>query len=104
MLFVFFADAEKLIEVKKITARRKKVFIKNITTGLSKPPQYFSLNAKINKQGYESLDDVMQNVKGWIEQIKPLMDFDAKDNPPRIVYNNEWLSKFENELTQKSFF
>src|SRR6185437_1032673 len=35
-------------------------FIKELTTGLSKPPQYFPLNAKINREGYESLDDVMK--------------------------------------------
>lgn len=34
-------------------------FIKSITSGLSKPPQYFPLNAKINSQGYSSLDEVM---------------------------------------------
>lgn len=35
-------------------------FVKAITSGLSRPPQYFQLNAKINKQGYASLDDVLQ--------------------------------------------
>jgi hydroxyacylglutathione hydrolase len=34
-------------------------FIKSITSGLSKPPQYFPLNAKINSEGYSSLDEVM---------------------------------------------
>jgi len=37
--------------------------------------------------------EVAQNVKSWISQIKPLMDFDTKENPPQIVYNSEWLSK-----------
>jgi tyrosyl-tRNA synthetase len=41
--------------------------------------------------------EVMENVKGWVEQIKPLMDFDAKENPPVIVYNHEWLSKLTME-------
>ncbi|MGB3074013.1 MAG: rhodanese-like domain-containing protein [Chitinophagales bacterium] len=35
-------------------------FIKAITSGLSKPPQYFPLNARINRLGYSSLDDVLQ--------------------------------------------
>lgn len=35
-------------------------FVKAITYGLSRPPQYFQLNAKINKQGYASLDEVLQ--------------------------------------------
>lgn len=36
---------------------------------------------------------VKDNVQGWLEQIKPLMDFEDKENPPRILFNNEWLSK-----------
>src|SRR3990167_2718425 len=36
---------------------------------------------------------VRENVKSWVVQSKPLMDFDAKENPPRILYNSEWLSK-----------
>lgn len=35
-------------------------FIKAVTDGLIAPPQYFSVNARINKEGYESLDDVLQ--------------------------------------------
>lgn len=44
-----------------------------------------------------SLEEVKANVKDWIEQIKPLMDFDAKDNPPQIKYNHDWLSKLSME-------
>lgn len=39
-----------------------------------------------------SADEVNQNVEQWVNQIRPLMDFDAEDNPPRIVFNSEWLS------------
>ena len=38
-------------------------------------------------------EQVRENVKSWIEQIKPLMNFDDKENPPRILYNSEWLLK-----------
>ncbi len=34
----------------------KEAFIKALTDGLSSPPAYFSINAQINKEGYESLD------------------------------------------------
>lgn len=37
----------------------QEAFVKTVTEGLSKPPAYFPLNAKINKQGYDSMDDVM---------------------------------------------
>lgn len=38
----------------------KEEFIKEVTEGLLPPPQYFAKNAKLNKQGYESIDQVMQ--------------------------------------------
>ena len=38
----------------------KEAFIKVVTEGLAAPPQYFPINAMINKQGYESLDAVLQ--------------------------------------------
>jgi hydroxyacylglutathione hydrolase len=35
-------------------------FIKAVTDGLAAPPQYFSINARINKEGYGSLDEVLE--------------------------------------------
>ncbi|MDE3236247.1 MAG: MBL fold metallo-hydrolase, partial [Bacteroidota bacterium] len=35
-------------------------FIKAVTEGLTTPPQYFPINAKINKEGYESLNAVLE--------------------------------------------
>ncbi|WP_276132750.1 MBL fold metallo-hydrolase [Polluticoccus soli] len=37
----------------------KEEFVKVVTEGLSTPPAYFPINAKINREGYESLEDVM---------------------------------------------
>lgn len=37
----------------------KEDFIKAVTDGLAAPPQYFPVNAKINKEGYESLNTVL---------------------------------------------
>ena len=51
----------------------KEEFIKAITEGLEAPPQYFPLNAKINKEGYESLDHILE--KG----LKPLSVEDFKN-------------------------
>ncbi len=39
----------------------KEEFVKAVTDGLDLPPQYFFINAKINKEGYESLDGVLEN-------------------------------------------
>jgi hydroxyacylglutathione hydrolase len=52
-------------------------FIKAVTDGLDIPPQYFSINARINKEGYESLDEVLetgltalaiQEFKDWLKK------------------------------------
>ncbi len=38
----------------------KEEFIKEVTTGILPPPQYFPKNAQMNKMGYESIDSVME--------------------------------------------
>jgi glyoxylase-like metal-dependent hydrolase (beta-lactamase superfamily II)/rhodanese-related sulfurtransferase len=38
----------------------KEEFIKEVTSGLAQPPAYFPLNVMMNKEGYESIDDVME--------------------------------------------
>ncbi|HET9058062.1 MAG TPA: rhodanese-like domain-containing protein [Chitinophagaceae bacterium] len=41
----------------------KEEFVKEVTAGLLPPPAYFPLNVMLNKQGYESIDDVMKRGK-----------------------------------------
>jgi glyoxylase-like metal-dependent hydrolase (beta-lactamase superfamily II)/rhodanese-related sulfurtransferase len=57
----------------------KKDFIEAITEGLAAPPQYFPINAKINKEGYDSLDEIVS--KGTkqlsIPEFKKLIKEDA---------------------------
>ena len=54
----------------------KEAFIKAVTEGLAAPPQYFPINAKINKEGYESLDAIMKkslnplNIPAFKEKAK----------------------------------
>ena len=38
----------------------KPEFIKEVTDGLAAPPAYFPLNVMMNKEGYESIDEVME--------------------------------------------
>ncbi|WP_308993324.1 MBL fold metallo-hydrolase [Mariniflexile litorale] len=38
----------------------KTEFIKEVTDGLLPPPQYFPLNVKMNKEGYEDVEDVIE--------------------------------------------
>lgn len=43
-----------------LKAASKQEFIKAVTEGLAEPPSYFAVNAQINKQGYESLEAVLE--------------------------------------------
>lgn len=43
-----------------LKAKTKGEFIKSVTDGIAAPPQYFPINAKINKEGYDSLDGVLE--------------------------------------------
>jgi hydroxyacylglutathione hydrolase len=45
----------------------KSEFVKELTTGILPPPQYFAKNAQLNKQGYSSFDDVMSTGKKALE-------------------------------------
>jgi len=38
----------------------KAEFVYEVTDGLTTPPKYFPLNVKLNKQGYESFDDIVK--------------------------------------------
>lgn len=38
----------------------KAEFVKEVTTGLMPPPAYFPLNVALNKQGYDSIDEVVK--------------------------------------------
>lgn len=54
----------------------KEDFIKAVTDGLVAPPQYFPINAKINKEGYETLNAIMEKaLKGLsVEAFKTKME------------------------------
>jgi hydroxyacylglutathione hydrolase len=41
-------------------AGTKEQFIKEVTDGITAPPQYFPINAMINKEGYDSLDAILK--------------------------------------------
>lgn len=54
----------------------KEEFIKEVTTGLVEPPQYFPKNAVMNKMGYESIDEVLDrgvlplDVKQFVDVVE----------------------------------
>ena len=55
-----------------LQAGSKEAFIKAVTEGLTAPPQYFPINARINKEGYESFSAVLENA------LQPLSVADIK--------------------------
>ena len=38
-------------------------------------------------------DEVKENFKGWVDQVKNIADFDDSENPFLVKYNSEWLGK-----------
>ncbi len=55
-------------------AGTKEDFIRLVTDGIAAPPHYFPINAKINKEGYDSLDNVLVNgLRGLsVEEFKKM--------------------------------
>jgi glyoxylase-like metal-dependent hydrolase (beta-lactamase superfamily II)/rhodanese-related sulfurtransferase len=43
-----------------LKAGNKEEFITAVTEGLTEPPQYFPINAKINREGYDSINNVLE--------------------------------------------
>ena len=78
----------------------KDEFVKSITTGLSAPPQYFPLNAAINKKGYESLDMVMN------KNVTPLSVDDVENEIANgaIVLDTRHQDVFEKGFVPGSVF
>jgi tyrosyl-tRNA synthetase len=38
-------------------------------------------------------EEVQENFKGWVEQVKNIIDFNDKENPFLVKYNSDWLGK-----------
>lgn len=67
------------------------VLIGDFTARIGDPTERATARKQLTRE------EILVNVKSWVEQIKPLMDFDAKVNPPKIMYNNDWLAKLTME-------
>ncbi len=69
----------------------KEDFVKAVTEGLAAPPNYFPINAKINKEGYESLDNVLE--KGMTVLDIPAFKVITKD-PELIILDTRKATEF----------
>lgn len=75
-------------------------FITAVTTGLDAAPAYFSINAKINSEGYDGLDEVKR--KG----LTPLnvTDFKLKIDNDILVLDTRSAAEFSNGFVPGSLF
>jgi rhodanese-related sulfurtransferase len=70
-------------------------FIKAVTEGLGDPPSYFQMNAKINKEGYSSLEDVKQkgltplSITGLKDKFKE--DVVLLDTRPAALFSSGYI-------------
>lgn len=62
-----------------LQAMTKEEFIAVVTEGLAEPPTYFAMDALLNKQGYESIEQVLtKNTKPLtVEEFEKAMDSDT---------------------------
>ena len=73
-------------------------FIKSVTEGLAAPPQYFPINAQINKEGYEALNAILE--KGLtplsVAEVKLLINQDnyiLLDTRPADVFTQGFVPR-----------
>jgi hypothetical protein len=70
--------------------KTKLEFVAAVTDGLEAPPEYFPINARINKEGYDNIDELV--AKGTeelsIQEFKDLIERDAiiLDTRPATVF------------------
>jgi glyoxylase-like metal-dependent hydrolase (beta-lactamase superfamily II)/rhodanese-related sulfurtransferase len=59
-----------------LKAESRTAFILAVTDGLAEPPSYFPINAKINKEGYDSLDQILEKALRplSVEEVRKAID------------------------------
>lgn len=83
-----------------LQAESKDAFIKAVTEGLAAPPQYFPINARINKEGYDSLDEVLQRGTKALS----VEDFKAKVTAGAIILDTRAADLFTQGFVPDSIF
>ncbi len=79
----------------------KEEFIKEVITGLVAPPQYFPKNAVMNKMGYESFDNVLEQGMKFlsVDEFKAAMEKEGT-----IIIDTRHHSKFTEGFIPSSIF
>lgn len=73
-----------------LLATDKAQFIEEVTTGLTTPPSYFPINAKINKEGYDALKAVMEKA---MQPLSPA-EFKAKGQAGALILDTRPATEF----------
>ncbi|MBL4708210.1 MAG: MBL fold metallo-hydrolase, partial [Flavobacteriales bacterium] len=79
----------------------KDEFIKEVTDGLLPPPQYFPLNVKMNKEGYEDIDTIIERAS---KRLSPQAFEAAANETSAVVLDVRNQSDFIKEHIPNSIF
>ena len=79
----------------------KEEFIKEVTDGLLPPPQYFPLNVKMNKEGYEDIHEVIER---GVTALSPKAFETAANETAAIVLDVRHQEDFANGHIPRSIF
>ena len=80
--------------------KSKDEFIQSVTEGLVAPPNYFPVNAQINKDGYESMDSVLAQSLTALT----INDFKSRMNNDAIVLDTREATEFVQGFIPGSIF
>lgn len=78
----------------------KEAFVQMVTEGLSAAPNYFPVNAKINKEGYESMEVILENGLTALS----VAEFKQRITEDVIVLDTREVSEFSKEFIPGSIF
>ncbi len=79
----------------------KDEFIHEVTAGLMPPPQYFAKNAKLNKTGYGSIDDVLE--RGAVSLVPEAFE-QMVENEGALILDTRDEQVFKNGFIPNSIF
>lgn len=78
-----------------LKAATKEDFVKAVTDGIDAPPAYFPINAQINKEGYESIDGIVERGLAplSVTQVKEMLAKDVilLDTRPASVFTTGFI-------------
>lgn len=76
----------------------KEEFVKEVTSGLSEPPQYFPKNVALNKKGYQDIDKVLST---GLKELTPV-EFEELANQGALMIDARPAQVFKNAFVPNS--